>query len=91
MYGGYRSSDGVVVAMLTAWDSESQAREAEAAFARWLPVRYPGGTAFDPRSGQGWQSTAGAGEVVESGSQVLLLLGPAANDLTRARAAFTGF
>jgi hypothetical protein len=91
MYGGYRSSDGVLVAMLTAWDSESQAREAEGAFARWLPVRYPGGTAFDAGRGQGWQSTAGAGDVEQSGSQVLLLLGPAANDITRARAAFTGF
>jgi hypothetical protein len=91
MYGGYRSSDGVLVATLTAWDSESQALEAATAFARWLPVRYPGGTAFDAGQGQGWESTAGAGEVVRSGSQVLLLLGPSSKDLTRARAAFSGF
>jgi hypothetical protein len=91
MYGGYRSSDGVLVATLTAWDSESQAREAATAFARWLPVRYPAGTAFDAGQGQGWESTAGAGEVERSGSQLLLLLGPTSKDLTRARAAFTGF
>ena len=91
MYGGYRSRDGVLVAMLTAWDSESQAREAAAAFAHWLPVRYPDGSGFDAGRGQGWQSTAGAGEEVQSGSQVLLLLGPTPNDLSRARAAFSGF
>jgi hypothetical protein len=91
MYGGYRSPDGVLVATLTAWDSESQAREAVAGFERWLPDRYPGGTAFDAGRGQGWQSAAGAGEVVQSGSQVLLLLGPGQKDLTRARAAFSGF
>jgi hypothetical protein len=91
-YGGYRSPDGVLVATLTAWDSDSQAREAAAAFARWLPARYPGGTAFDAGTrGQGWQSTAGAGEVVQTGSRLLLLLGPTAKDISRARAAFSGF
>ncbi|MGZ4209587.1 MAG: hypothetical protein ACXVQX_03240 [Actinomycetota bacterium] len=90
-YAGYRSSDGVLVATLTAWDSESQAREAAAAFARWLPIRYPGGASFGTGTVEGWQTRGGAGEVEQEGSQVMLLLGPSAVDAERARAAFTGF
>ncbi|HLW17940.1 MAG TPA: hypothetical protein VKV69_11345 [Actinomycetota bacterium] len=90
-YGGYRSSDGVLVATETAWDADSQAREAADAFDRWLSIRYPGGSAFDAGSGQGWQSSAGAGEVVQNGARLLLLLGPSPSDLNKARAAFAGF
>jgi len=90
-YGGYRSSDGVLVATLTAWDSNSQAREAADAFGRWLSIRYTGGSPFDAGSGRGWQSSAGAGEVVQNGSRLLLLLGPSARDVGKARAAFAGF
>ena len=90
-YGGYRSSDGVLVATLTAWDSNSQAREAADAFGRWLSIRYTGGSPFDAGSGRGWQSSAGAGEVVQNGSRLLLLLGPSASDVGNARAAFAGF
>jgi hypothetical protein len=90
-YGGYRSRDGVLVATLTVWDSNSQAREAADAFGRWLSIRYPGGSSFDAGNGRGWQSNAGAGEVVQRGQRLLLLLGPNATDLRKARAAFSGF
>lgn len=91
MYGGYRSRDGVLVATLTAWDSDSQAREAADAFGRWLSIRYAGGSSFAVSRGQGRQSSAGAGEVVQNGSRLLLLLGPSESDLNKARAAFAGF
>lgn len=90
-YGGYRSSDGVLVASLTAWDSESQAREAAQAFSRWLPLRYPSGRSFGGGAIEGWQSADGTGEVEQRGSQVLLILGPSSSDVERARSAFTGF
>ena len=90
-YGGYRSRDGVLVATLTAWDSDSQAREAADAFGRWLSIRYAGGSPFDPGRGQGWQANDGAGEVIQSGSELLVLLGPSQRDLNKARAAFAGF
>ena len=90
-YGGYRSRDGVLVATMTVWDSDSQAGEAADALGRWLSIRYTGGSAFDAGRGQGWQSSAGAGEVVQNGTRILLLLGPSQSDLSKARAAFAGF
>jgi len=90
-YAGYRSRDGVLVATLTTWDSDSQAREATDAFSRWLSIRYAGGSPFDAGRGQGWQSSSGAGEVVQNGSRLLLLLGPSQSDVNKARAAFSGF
>jgi hypothetical protein len=89
-YEGFRSSAGVVVATLTVWDSESEAREAQDAFDRWLPVRYPGGNGFTDR-GDGWMSPSGAGEVARDGARVLLMLGPNQRDVERAASAFSGF
>jgi len=89
-YEGFKSSSGIVVTTLTVWDSQSQAREAQDAFKRWLAVRYPGGNGFEGR-GSGWASDAGAGEVARDGARLLLVLGSNRHDVETATSAFAGF
>lgn len=93
-YVGLRSSRGdVVVAMLTAWDSESEAREAQNLFGQWLPLRY--GNIGDPidagPTGSGWRGRDGTGMVLRAGDRVAFLFGPDEDTVRRARAAFEGF
>jgi len=95
--GGYvaaEASGGAVVAVLTVWDSESEARDATETIGRWLPVRYEnqgGDMRLTGISGRGWSSPAGAGEVLRSGTQVLFVVGPDAASVEKARNAFSGF
>lgn len=88
------SSKGTLVATITAWDSESEAREATDIFGRWLPDRF-GNAGQDMRlsgvSGRGWESSNGAGAVLRNGSRVLLILGPDGDSVREARSAFPGF
>lgn len=92
-YVGVESTQGVLVAVLTAWDSVSEAREAATMLGRWLPLRYGNvGSDFDPGgSGRGWTSPKGAGLVLRDEREVLLLLGPTEASVRRARGAFSGF
>ena len=92
-YLAWSSDEGTLVAMLTTWDSESEAREAQSQFGSWLPLRYGNvGTSRDvgPR-GRGWTSPDGAGTVIRSGTQVLFLFGPDARSVDDAQAEFGGF
>jgi len=93
-YAAAQSSKGTVVAALTAWDSENEAREATETLGRWLPARY-GNQGADFRiegpSGRGWDSTSGAGAVLRVGSQVLLIVAPDRASVDTARSAFAGF
>lgn len=93
-YQALTSAAGTLVAALTTWDSEAEATEAERAFSRWLPLRY--GNIGSPievgsGSGRGWESADGAGFVLRAGSELLILLGPDADSVRDARAAFDGF
>lgn len=89
-YIGLRSGKNVVVALQTAWDSESEAREAQALFERWLPLRYRNvGSVFDAGpSSKGWGSPDGAGIVARRGDRVTLVLGPDRATVERAFGAF---
>lgn len=90
-YVGLRSGDDVLVAMLTAWDSQAEAREAVALFERWLPLRFANvGSAFDAGSNaKGWESPDGAGIVARDGDHMVLLVGPSRGSVERAAAAFS--
>lgn len=88
------STAGVLVAALTAWDSESEAREATEILGRWLPDRF-GNKGKDMGltgvSGRGWESANGAGAVLRDGNRVVLIIGPDRASVERARSAFSGF
>lgn len=88
------SSAGTLVALLTVWDSEQQAREAARLSGRWLPLRF-GNTGSELRLsgavGRGWQAPGGAGAALRDGNRMLLLIGPDAGSVQRARRAFPGF
>lgn len=93
-YAAAESSAGTLVAILTVWDSEAEAREATDVFRRWLPLRFgKAGSAFGLAGGVGggWESPKGAGAVLRSGSRALLLVGPDRASVERARGAFSGF
>ncbi|MGH2727455.1 MAG: hypothetical protein ACRDKS_10850, partial [Actinomycetota bacterium] len=93
-FAAAESSGGVLVAALTAWDSESEAREATDLLGRWLPNRF-GNKGQDMKltgvSGRGWESPNGAGAVIRDGERVLLIIGPDRAGVEDARAAFPGF
>jgi hypothetical protein len=93
-YVAAESDGGAVVAELTEWDSETEAREAAEMLGRWLPRRYGGqGKGYQPEgaSGRGWDSPGGAGAVTRLGTRVLLVVGPDRASVDRAREAFSGF
>ena len=87
------SSAGTVVAALTVWDSESEAREATEILSRWLPARY-GNRGSNVRvtgaTGRGWDSPTGAGTVTRDGKRILLVVGPNMASVDKARSAFPG-
>lgn len=87
------SSRGTMMAALTAWDTEADAREATEHLGRWLPLRFGNtGSNLDVGgAGRGWQSDDGAGLVIRSGKQVLFVVGPDAASVRRTRGAFEGF
>lgn len=93
-YAAAESAAGTVVATMTVWDSEGEARQAEETLARWLPARY-GNTGNDVHldgvAGRGWESPTGAGAVVRNGTRVLLVVAPDRASVDRARSAFPGF
>ncbi len=93
-FAAAESAGGVIVAALSAWDSESEAREATDLLGRWLPNRF-GNKGQDMRlagaTGRGWESPDGAGVVLRDGSRVLLIVGPDRAGVEDARAAFPGF
>jgi hypothetical protein len=93
-YAAAQSAKGTVVAAMTVWDSEVEAREATETLSRWLPARYKGegnNVALAGLTGRGWESPSGAGAVVRNGARVLLVLGPDRASVDEARAAFPGF
>jgi hypothetical protein len=93
-YQAFDSRAGTLFAAETAWDSEEEAREATEAFGRWLPLRFGNEGSDLPMEGgigRGWQSAEGAGAALRSGNRVILLVGPDAAAVTRARGAFHGF
>jgi hypothetical protein len=93
-YTAARSEKGTVVAAMTVWDSETQAREATEILSKWLPARYKGegsNVQLDGVTGRGWDSPDGAGAVIRNGSRVLLVVGPDRASVDRARSAFPGF
>ena len=94
--GRYTAADsqaGAVVAALTVWDSEAEAREAAEIFGRWLPARY-GNQGSDVRisrvPGRGWDSPSGAGAVTRNGTRLLVVVGPNRASVDKAREAFPG-
>jgi hypothetical protein len=92
-YVAASSAAGTVVAALTVWDSEAEAREAAEILGRWLPARYGnagGDVRVDGATGRGWQSSSGAGAVTRQGSKVLLVVGPNVASVNKARTAFPG-
>ena len=93
-YAAADSNKGTIVAALTVWDSETEAREATSTFGRWLPARF-GNKGNDARFanavGRGWESADGAGAVFRDGARVLLVIGPDRASVERARGAFAGF
>ncbi len=93
-YAAAQSGSGTVVAELTAWDSEAEAREAEEILSRWLPARY-GNQGNDVHlsgvTGRGWDSPQGSGDVIRNGTRLLLVVGPDRSSVDRARSAFGGF
>lgn len=93
-FAAAESASGVLVSALTAWDSESEAREATDILGRWLPDRF-GNKGKDMRlsgvSGRGWESADGAGVVLRDGSRVVLIIGPDRVTVERARTGFPGF
>ncbi|MBI4729639.1 MAG: hypothetical protein HY775_09105 [Acidobacteria bacterium] len=61
-YLGVDSGWGTLVAVLTVWDSEAEARQAAEAFGRWLPLRFGNEgspLAVGSGAGRGWQSPGG--------------------------------
>ena len=93
-YAAAESADGVLVATLTAWDSEAEAREATELLGKWLPNRFGSGGQdmhLSGASGRGWESPNGAGAVLRDGARMLLILGPDRAAVEKARAAFPGF
>ena len=93
-FAAAESAAGVVVAALTVWDSESEAREATDILGRWLPDRF-GNKGSDMRLtgavGRGWESTDGAGAVLRDGDRVVLIIGPDRATVEKVRTAFPGF
>jgi hypothetical protein len=91
-YVGVSSGARTVVAVLCRFDSDSEAREAVRAFGDWLPLRYGNvGSSFEVGAsdvGSGWESPKGAGEVVQIGTTMLLILAPSKADAAAARRAF---
>ncbi|HJR19741.1 MAG TPA: hypothetical protein VJ922_08495 [Actinomycetota bacterium] len=92
-FAAAESSAGVLVAMSTVWDSESEAREATDILGRWLPNRFgnKGADMGITGSGRGWDSADGAGLVLRNGTKVILLIGPDRAAVERARTGFPGF
>lgn len=92
-FAAAESSSGVLVAMSTVWDSESEAREAADILGRWLPNRFgnEGGDLGISGSGRGWESEDGAGIALRSGNRVILIVGPDGATVERARGGFPGF
>jgi len=90
-YLAFRSGSEVTVAVLTVFDSQTEAREAATLFGRWLPLRFHNrGESFESGSGsRGWVSDDGAGLVVRSGDEMVLLLGPDRGTVERAAGAFS--
>jgi hypothetical protein len=88
-YAAVQLPDGVVVVAVTAWDSESEASEAQRLFARWLPLRFrnEGAEFAIDGTGRGWRGRDGAGIVVRKGDRVLLVLGPDQETARRAHTA----
>ena len=89
-YVGLSSDRGVLVAVETVWDSESEAREAATLFGRWLPLRYGNvGGPFDAGTGnRGWASDEGAGVIRRNGDRLTMVLGPDRASVERAASAF---
>ena len=92
-FAGAESASGVLVAMSTVWDSESEAREAADILGRWLPNRFgnEGGDLATTGTGRGWESPDGAGVVLRSGAKVVVIVGPDRAAVERARTGFPGF
>jgi hypothetical protein len=93
-YTAAESDKGTVVAAMTVWDSETEARQATEILSRWLPARYKNqgnNVQLAGPTGRGWESPDGAGAVIRNGSRVLLVLGPDRASVDRARTAFDGF
>ncbi|MCA1834580.1 MAG: hypothetical protein LC750_17935, partial [Actinobacteria bacterium] len=91
-YSSFESSDGVLLAALTRWDSTSEAKEAEETFDRWLPRRFDRqGSEKRITGGRAWEAPGGAAEIVRNGQNLLMLVGPSLDDVERARSAFSGF
>jgi hypothetical protein len=93
-YVAAKSDTGTVVAELTEWDSETQAREAADVLSRWLPRRYDNqgnNVQIDGATGRGWESPNGAGSITRVGTRVLLVVGPDRRSVDTARSAFRGF
>jgi len=92
-FGAAESAAGVLVAMSTVWDSETEAREATDILGRWLPNRFgnQGGDMGIRGAGRGWESVDGAGLVLRSGNKVILVIGPDRASVERARGGFPGF
>lgn len=92
-YQALSSSDGTLVAILTEWDSVSEAREALELFQRWLPARFGnrGAQMEVSGSGRGWLAEDGAaGIVARDGTRLIIVLGPSEEPVRNARAAFGG-
>jgi hypothetical protein len=93
-YAAADSNAGTVVAALTVWDSDAEAREATSTLGRWLPARFGNrgdDVRFDGAVGRGWESADGAGAVFRDGARILLVLGPDRASVEKARRAFAGF
>jgi hypothetical protein len=93
-YAAAQSGKGTVVAAMTVWDSETEARQAAETLSRWLPARYKGegnNVQLDGVTGRGWESPDGAGTVIRSGTRILLVVGPDRASVDKARSAFPGF
>lgn len=93
-FAAVEGAAGVVVASLTAWDSNAEASEAEDVFVRWLPQRYGRRGAakrIEGSSGHGWDGPGGAAQIVRDGARLLIIAGPDFDSVDRARRSFPGF
>lgn len=92
-YAAFASRAGALVAVLTVWDSQAEARQATTAFARWLPRRFEGRGREMVLAGaaRAWSSGEGAAAVLRDGARMLLVVGPDEGSVRRARGAFGGF
>lgn len=90
-YAAAESAAGTLVAILTEWDSVTEAREATDALELWLPDRFGnrgGSFRVSGEDGRGWAAPGGAGLVVRSGTKVLLVVGPGRASVEEARSGF---